>query len=53
MSASVQLGTYVMVVSNLLVDPDVIVVPMFKNPPIKAIQSGGLFQVTLHIQINL
>lgn len=50
MNVSVQLGTSLTtVVSNVLVDPDVIVVPQFKNPPLKAIQAGDRFEVTLQI----
>lgn len=43
--ANVHLDTSVAVVSKISVDPDVIVVPQFKNPPLQAIPAEEHFQV--------
>ncbi|KAJ6638595.1 hypothetical protein Bhyg_11332, partial [Pseudolycoriella hygida] len=44
-NATVQFGTSVTTVSKVLVDPDVIAIPFFKNPPLQAIPAEEYFQM--------
>ncbi|XP_037027027.1 uncharacterized protein LOC119067871 isoform X2 [Bradysia coprophila] len=43
--ANVLLDTSVTAVSNILVDPEIIVVPLFKNPPLQAIPAEDSFEM--------